>query len=153
MTPEILEIKAALQIGKPVREVFEAIVDPTQMSNYFISRSSGRMESGTTLHWEFPEFDNSYPVEVDRVEPDRYVSFRWEGAKDHNTLVEIGLEPRENDTTLVRITEGTLPNNEAGIQWLLDNGEGWANFLACLKAWLEFGINLRTGGYDYLKQS
>lgn len=36
-----LEIKAGLQVLKPVVEVFEAIVDPGKMKNYFISESSG----------------------------------------------------------------------------------------------------------------
>ena len=40
---QTLEIKVALQILKPVNTVFEAIVDPEKMSNYFISESSGRM--------------------------------------------------------------------------------------------------------------
>jgi uncharacterized protein YndB with AHSA1/START domain len=32
MKNQTLEIKVALQILKPVNEVFEAIIDPTQMS-------------------------------------------------------------------------------------------------------------------------
>jgi dihydrofolate reductase len=28
------------------------------------------------------------------------------------------------------------------------NTEGWANFLACLKAYLEYGINLRWSGHN-----
>ena len=62
MTPENLEVKAALQILKPVEEVFEAIIDPIKMSNYFISKSDGRMEEGKTVNWEFPEFEGSWPV-------------------------------------------------------------------------------------------
>jgi len=38
-----------------------------------------------------------------------------------------------------------------GIQWFGGNTEGWANFLACLKAYLEFGINLRKGGFDFMR--
>ncbi|MDR2919335.1 MAG: hypothetical protein LBV72_08240 [Tannerella sp.] len=36
MKTEELTINAALQISKPVHEVFEATIDPAQMSNYFI---------------------------------------------------------------------------------------------------------------------
>ncbi|MEI6682089.1 MAG: hypothetical protein WCO44_05655 [Bacteroidota bacterium] len=32
-----LESKTAIQAGKPVHVVFEAIADPQQMSNYFIA--------------------------------------------------------------------------------------------------------------------
>ena len=44
MKPEKLEINVAMQIQKPINEVFEAIVNPEKMSNYFISESTGRME-------------------------------------------------------------------------------------------------------------
>lgn len=40
---------------KPVHEVFEAIADPSKMSNYFISKSSGKMEEGKELIWKFPK--------------------------------------------------------------------------------------------------
>jgi hypothetical protein len=50
--------------------------------------------------------------------------------------------------TFVTITEGTKDNTDAGINWLRRNTEGWANFLACLKAWLEYGINLIKGAFD-----
>ncbi len=52
-----LEIRTNLQIRKTPAEVFEAIVDPIKMCNYFISKSNGRLESGKTLIWKFPEFD------------------------------------------------------------------------------------------------
>ena len=57
MEDKTLEVKAALQIQKPADEVFEAIVNPDKMSNYFISESTGRMEEGKNLIWRFPEFD------------------------------------------------------------------------------------------------
>jgi hypothetical protein len=49
MKENILQIKATLQIQKPVNDVFEAIVDPRKMSNYFISEGSGRMEKGKIM--------------------------------------------------------------------------------------------------------
>ena len=41
-----LKSKASLQILKPIAEVFEAIVEPNHMTQYFISESNGRLESG-----------------------------------------------------------------------------------------------------------
>ncbi len=152
MRPEKLEIKTALQILKPVEEVFEAIVDPEKMMNYFISKSDGRMEQGKILSWEFPEFEGSWPVSIQRVEPNKFISFSWEGASGYQTQAEISLEPRENNATLVRILEKSMENNEDGIKWLLSNTEGWSFFLACLKAYLEYGINLRRGGYDFMTE-
>jgi len=149
---EILEIKAALQIQKPAHEVFEAIVDPVKMSNYFISKGSGRMEAGKEIRWRFPEFDFEFPIKVEKIETDRYISYHWEADK-LDLLVEISLAAAPLDSTLVTVTEKSRENNDAGINWLKQNTEGWANFLACLKAYLEYGINLRKGAFDFLKEA
>ncbi|MEJ5960890.1 SRPBCC domain-containing protein [Pedobacter immunditicola] len=150
MENQKLEIKAGIQILKPAKEVFEAIVDPEKMSNYFISESNGRMEEGKQLTWKFPEFDEESPVRVGKIEKNQYISFYW-GMEDQEMLVEIALRPgKSEDTTVVTITEKEMENNEAGIKWLQGNTEGWANFLACLKAYLEYGINLRKGAFDHL---
>lgn len=152
METQALEIKTAIQILKSVHEVFEAIVEPAKMSNYFISQSSGRMEEGKELKWKFPEFDMEFPIRVGKIEKDQYISYYWKGEDDKELLVEINLKPADNNATLVTITEKSRENNEAGIKWLKGNTEGWANFLACLKAYLEYGINLRKGAFDFLKK-
>ena len=36
------------------------------------------------------------------------------------------------------------------LKWLVGNTEGWANFLACLKAWMEYKVNLRKGAFDFM---
>ena len=150
MEKQTLEIKAALQMLKPVSEVFEAIIDPVKMSNYFISKSSGRMEEGKKIMWRFPEFDMEFPVRVGKIEKDKYISFYWD-VDGIELLTEMTLTQRANNSTLVSITEKSRENDEAGIKWLMGNTEGWANFLACLKAYLEYGINLRKGAFDFLK--
>ncbi|ESU24876.1 hypothetical protein FEDK69T_04290 [Flavobacterium enshiense DK69] len=151
MTPEKLEINVAMQIGKPVNEVFEAIVNPEKMTNYFISESTGMMEEGKKLIWKFPEFDFECPVRVGKVEKDKYVSYYWESS-GAELLVEMTLTERENNTTLVSISEKSMNNDETGLQWLSGNSFGWSNFLACLKAYLEYGINLRKGAFDFMKK-
>ncbi len=150
MGNQLLEIKAALQIQKPSGEVFEAIVDPSKMSNYFISKGSGRMIEGMQVMWKFPEFDDEFPVRVGQIEKDKYISFYWD-SDGLELLVEMTLTPRGNSSTLVTVTEKSRNNDEAGINWLKGNTEGWANFLACLKAYLEYGINLRKGAFDFMK--
>lgn len=149
MEPQTLEIKTALQISKPAKAIFAAIIDPEEMSNYFISQGSAKMEQGKTILWRFPEFDLEFPIRVDKIEPDKYISFYWE-MDGIDLLVEIFLAPRSGDATLVTVTEKGRNNDEAGIKWLMGNTEGWANFLACLKAYLEYGINLRKGAFDFM---
>jgi len=150
-TPQALEIKVDLQIQKQADAVFDAIVDPEKMTNYFISQSSGRIEEGKTLTWKFPEFDEEFPIRVSKIKKDKYISYYWE-TEGKELLVEIKLSPQENNSTLVTVTEKSMKNDKSGISWLQGNTEGWANFLACLKAYIEHGINLRKGAFDFLRK-
>lgn len=142
-----LTAKTALQIQKPIEEVFEAIVNPEKMTKYFISESSGRMETGKELTWEFGDFPGKFPVKIIEVQPDKSVSFIW----DEETVVNIILEEQPDKSTVVKVTEGEKELNEKNLKWLTDNTFGWANFLDCMKAYLEYGINLRKGAFDYGK--
>ena len=145
-----LVVKAAIQVGQPAERVFEAIVNPDEMKNYFISKSSGRLVRDTTVYWQFPEFPVDSPVRVKEEEPCSLIRFAWDSSSGEELLVEIRLEAGKNGTTVVHIQESGMPNNEAGLAWLVGNTEGWANFLACLKAWLEYGVNLRRGAFDFM---
>ncbi len=147
-----LKIKTAIQIAKTPKEVYEAIIDPRHMSNYFISQSSGTMEAGKQVTWKFPEFEETVPVEVITTTSSDFICFEWEGAKAKKLRVEITLTPVANKETVVKITEGEMENDEVGITWLAGNTEGWANFLACLKAYLEYNINLRKGAFDFMRK-
>ena len=149
---EQLEIKTALQISEAQKTVFDAIVDPWNMSHYFISESSGKMEAGKTIQWKFPEFEKSFPVRVREVKPNELIVFEWDGANDQKLTVEIRLEKMEGPSTLVNVTEGKMKADDTGIKWLQQNTAGWANFLASLKAYVEYGINLRKGAFDFLKK-
>ena len=145
---EKLEIKAGLQVLKPVSEVFDAIVDPDKMKNYFVSKGSGYMKEGETIIWKFSEMDMEFPVKIGKIIKDSYISYYWTDFADGTeTFVEMNLTETEPGATFIRITEKSRPNDETGIEWLKRNTEGWANFLACLKAWMEYGINLRKGAF------
>jgi uncharacterized protein YndB with AHSA1/START domain len=148
MPDRMLTIKAALKILKPPHEVFEAIVDPDKMSNYFISKSSGKMEEGKELTWQFPEMDMTFPVQVEKIARDSFVSFSWTDPEQYKTTIEITLKATNGNETYVTVREGTRVSDEKGIEWYGRNTEGWANFLACMKAWLEYGVHLRKGAFD-----
>ena len=142
-----LTAKATLQIQKPISTVFEAIVNPEKMTNYFISESTGRMETGKELVWAFPEWPDSFPVQVVEIQTNRSISFVW----DEDTVVNIILEERPDNSTVVKVTEGEKELNEKNLEWLTSNTFGWGNFLDCMKAYLEYGIQLRKGAFEYMK--
>lgn len=143
-----LTAQATLQIQKPVSEVFEAIVNPMHLTQDFISESSGRMEAGKELTWEFGDFPGKFPVKVTQVQANQAISFVW----DEETIVNITLEAQPDNSTVVKVTEGEKDLNEENLKWLIGNTFGWGNFLDCMKAFMEYGINLRKGAFDYMKK-
>ena len=145
----ILESNTTIQVQKPIDEVFEGIVNPEKMTNDFISESSGQLESGKEVLWKFPEFPERFPLTEIRLEPHRLISFVW----DPQTIVTITLEQLKDKSTLVRVKESGKEFSEENLKWVLDNTEGWANFLACMKAYLEHGIQLRKGAFDFMRNT
>ncbi|HCC94797.1 MAG TPA: ATPase, partial [Flavobacteriaceae bacterium] len=77
-----LTAKATIQIQKSKNEVFDAIVNPNKMNQYFIASSSGAIETGKIVEWKFPEFDDIFPVMGGDLKQDEYISFDWSGGVD-----------------------------------------------------------------------
>ncbi len=148
MDAQNLEIKVSIQVSKPVHETFEAVADPAQITNYWISKTSGRLENDVELLWGFPEFEGEFPVQMGKVAQDELITFYWDAYKGGKHVVEMKFSGYKGNT-VVEVTEKPTDGAQPGLDWLTGNTEGWANFLACLKAWVEYGINLRKGAFDY----
>jgi uncharacterized protein YndB with AHSA1/START domain len=56
-------------------------------------------------------------------------------------------EPLNDRETLVTITESGWKDTPKGRESSYGNCGGWTQMLCSLKAWLEYGINLRKGAY------
>jgi len=145
MSEERIITKVQMGILKQAHQVFEAIVDPEKMSKYFITTSTGRMENGKALTWTWKDYDASHEVKVKDVEKDKLVSFTWKGSGGE-CLVVITIEQKGENQTLVKITESDWPADFEGATKCMGQVEGWTHFLCCLKAYLEYGVNLRVGG-------
>ena len=145
MNDNVLKVNTQMGIQKPAKDVFEAIVNPEIMNKYFITTSTGRMESGKTLTWTWEDYDAEHKVKVGKIEINKLVSFTWEGS-GVECLVVITLEAKGENKTLVKITESDWPVDFKGASRCMGQVEGWTHFLCCLKAFIEYGVNLRVGG-------
>ena len=145
MAESTITAKVQMGILKPASEIFEAIVDPEIMNKYFISTSTGRIESGKSITWTWEDFEGEHEIKIGKIEKDKTVSFEWNGS-GVNCVVVITLEPKGENKTLVKITEADWPADYKGANRCMGQVEGWTNFLCCLKAYLEYGIDLRVGG-------
>jgi uncharacterized protein YndB with AHSA1/START domain len=72
-----------------------------------------------------------------------------EGGKpaDYKLTVTMSFKPTDDGRTLVEIEERGWHDSEAGLKSSYGNCMGWSQMLCALKAWVEYGINLREGAY------
>lgn len=139
-----LKVNVKDRIGKPAAEVFAAIVEPEQMSRYFTSRANGALEAGNKVKWEFSDVGAEFVVDVREIEPNRRIAFDW-AASGAKARVDIVLDAVDPHTTAVAIHEAGWPMDDEGVQRALGQTRGWTDFLCCLKAYVQHGINLRAG--------
>ncbi|MGB5946344.1 SRPBCC family protein [Paenisporosarcina sp.] len=140
-----IQVNTKLKIAKPVNEVFEALVDPTQMANYWFSSGSGRLEQDKTITWRYEEYNAEVELTVVEIQDNKKIVFKW-GAPGDEHVVTITLNELNHTTTVIEVNEkGWNESDEDLINNLLGNKEGWVYMLTCLKAYLENGSsNLRA---------
>lgn len=141
-----LTFQVQLKIRKPVAEVFDAVVDPRKLTGYFLQTSSGPMAEGATVKWKFAEVAEPFDVVVREVVKDERIVFEWPTGQGRDTRVEMVFKPMDASNTMVQIRESGWREDEKGVAASQGNAGGWMHMMACLKAYLEYGINLREGG-------
>jgi len=134
--------RAGMLIHKPAGEIYEAFIDPNITTRFWFTKSSGRLEVGKRLRWEWEMYGASTTLEVKKLEPGKSILIDW-GLDDRTTTVEWTFTPRGNHMTFVDITNsGFVGEGDTVVDQALDSTEGFGLVLAGLKAYLEYGINL-----------
>lgn len=131
-------------IPTSIDRVFDAIVTGNKMSNYFISRADSDMIEGKTVKWQFSDVGAKIGIDVKKIEANKLIQFSW-SVTGKATTVEITLEKKDENNTAIQIIESEWDDNEQGISTAMQQTIGWTDFYDCLKAYLLFNINLRTG--------
>ena len=152
-----MELKFSVQtkIQKPVADVFDAVYNPEKLSGYFTNGgSSAPLDEGTIVEWAFADNPGDeklkFPVEVKQVIPNELIVLGWEGAKGLRTRVELHFEQTGPEETLVKISETGWRDTQDDLNSSYGNCMGWSQMLSAMKAYVEYGINLRTGAYTGL---
>ncbi|MGQ0384539.1 MAG: SRPBCC domain-containing protein [Gammaproteobacteria bacterium] len=142
-----LKFEVYAKIARPLAGVFEAVVNPEQLSAYFTTGgANGPLAEGATVLWKFGDYPHAIPVRVSRLVPNQRIEFGWEAEEGaYQTAVVMTFEPLDSGGTLVRVAEGGWRENPTGLRSSYLNCGGWMQMLCCLKAWTEHGINLRRG--------
>ena len=134
--------KTEMLIRKPVAEVFEAFVNPEITSKFWFTKSSGRLERGKRVRWEWEMYDASTDVDVKEIEPNKRILVEWMDTGGPTTI-EWTFTPRADNTTFVSITNSGFHGTQEEIaNQAVASTEGFSFLLAGAKALLEHNIDL-----------
>jgi len=143
--------KTGMLIRKPVAEVFEAFVNPDVTTKFWFTKSSGRLEAGKQVQWEWEMYGISISVTTKVIEPNRRIVIEWPG-HGSPTTVEWSFEPQQDGTTFVRITHaGFTGDGDELVKQVTDSTQGFSLVLAGLKALLEHDVRLNLVADRYPK--
>lgn len=126
-------------IRKPLSEVFNAFTDPVVITNFWFTKSSGKLEEGKEVVWRWDMYDFEITVKVFKIIPDQLITISW-GQPDGKADFKFrGL----HEGTYVEITCYDFPQiGDELINTIKDNIGGFTTVLDGAKAWLEYGVNL-----------
>jgi len=140
MTNEIPTVETQILIRKPVAKVFQAFIDPTVTTNFWFTKSSGQLEVGKNVKWEWEMYGFSTNVLTNEIIPNKLISTEW---GDPATVVDYEFTAVTDDSTYVVIKNyGFEETGDDLIRKVQDSTGGFTTVLDGLKAYLEHNIKL-----------
>ncbi len=102
--------KTELLIRKPVDEVFRAFIDPAVTTQFWFTKSSGKLEIGKAIRWDWEMYGVHTDVDVKAIEKNKRILIEWSSYVGR-TLVEWLFKSRPDGTTFVTIAERGFQGN------------------------------------------
>src|SRR5919106_6655860 len=122
--------KTQMLIRRPAGEVFEAFVDPGVTTKFWFTKSSGRLEEGKEVHWDWEMYGVSTQVRVKAVQRNSRILIDWD---EPPTQVEWLFEPRAEGTLVTVANWGFSGDDDAVVKAAMDSMGGFSQVLAGLK--------------------
>jgi len=143
-------VETQMLIRKPVKLVFQAFIDPEITTNFWFTKSSGKLEPDKTIIWNWEMYGVSTTVLVKEIIQNERIVTEWGNPA---TKVDYEFIPVTKDSTYVIIKNYGF--NETGdklIQIIKDSTGGFTTVLDGLKAYLEHNIKLNLIGDKFPKE-
>lgn len=132
-------VKAEMMIRKPVNDVFQAFIEPSTTTKFWFTKSSGRLEKGKHVRWEWEMYGVSDNIFVNDIEENKRIFIE----SSDGTTVEWMFTPRNEQETMVSISNSGFSGNDDEIAArAIDSMGGYTMVLCGLKAYLEHNIIL-----------
>lgn len=128
-------------IRKPAEEVFEAFVDPAITTKFWFTKSSGKLEPGKHIKWEWEMFGVADTLYVKEIELNKRILIEW----SDGTQVEWIFTPLpDNGTFVTIINSGFKGDGDEIVYQAIDSMGGYTMILCAIKALLEHNVNLNV---------
>lgn len=133
-------VEAQMLVRKPVEDVFEAFINPEVTTNFWFTKSTGKLQEGKTVIWEWEMYGAKSEVKVHQIAPNRLIKTEW---GDPAVQVDYEFKEMEKGTLVVIKSYGFSQTGEDLLKIINDNTGGFTTVLDGCKAYLEHGINLK----------
>lgn len=132
-------VEAQMLIRKPVEDVFEAFINPEVTTNFWFTKSTGRLEEGKTVIWEWEMYGVKNVVNVHQIIPNQLIRTEW---GEPSTNVDYEFRTMEKGTLVIIKSYGFSQTGEDLLKVINDNTGGFTTILDGCKAYLEHRIKL-----------
>ena len=133
-------VETQMLIRRPAKEVFEAFIDPSITTNFWFTKSTGKLEADKPVTWFWEMYGVSADVSVKEIIPGKKISIEWNHPA---TTVDFEFQSLTENTTYVVIKNyGFHETGDELIKAVMNNTGGFTTVLDGLKAYLEHHIKL-----------
>lgn len=138
--PHPVIIETQMMIRQPVRQVFNAFIDPEMTTRFWFSSSTGKLQQDATLIWSWDKYQVSAKVSVTSIIPDQLIRIQW---GEPSTTVDFIFEALNDTQTYLKIQNYNIPlQGDELLAFVIDSTGGFTTVLDSLKAYLDYGIQL-----------
>lgn len=136
---DIPAVKVELLIRKPVEEVFEAFIDPAVTTQFWFTKSTGKLETGKRIRWDWEMYGVSDDIIVKEIEQNKLIRIE---SSDNTTVEWLFTRRADNETFVTIMNSGFTGTGDEIVDQAIDSTGGYTMVLCGLKAYLEHNIKL-----------
>lgn len=136
---DIPAVKVELLIRKPVEEVFEAFIDPAVTTQFWFTKSTGKLETGKRIRWDWEMYGVSDDIIVKEIEQNKLIRIE---SSDNTTVEWLFTRRADNETFVTIMNSGFTGTGDEIVDQAIDSSGGYTMVLCGLKAYLEHNIKL-----------
>lgn len=133
-------VEAQMLIRTSIENVFEAFINPEVTTHFWFTKSTGKLEEGKTVTWEWEMYGVKTDVTVNQIVQNQLIKTVW---GEPSTHVDYEFREMEKGTLVVIKSYGFSQEGEELLKTINDNTGGFTTVLDGCKAYLEHGINLK----------